>query len=129
MDFRETAPAGVDTAAFEGSLDARRGELVGVPGELAGLYALHQKLGKSRWADLVGRAERAASQGFVVEAHLGRVVTQKGYEAFQRDPGLKALLYPGGKPIAAGQRVKRPNLARTLRRIAQEGPRRSTRER
>ncbi len=122
LDFRETAPAGVDTAAFEGSLAERRGQLVGVPGEVAGLYALHQKLGKSRWADLVGRAERAASQGFVVEAHLGRVVTQKGHEAFQRDAGLKALLYPGGKPIAAGQRVKRPNLARTLRRIAQEGP-------
>jgi gamma-glutamyltranspeptidase/glutathione hydrolase len=122
LDFRETAPAGVDTAAFEDSLAERRGQLVGVPGEVAGLYALHQKLGKSRWADLVGRAERAASQGFVVEAHLARVVTQKGHEAFQRDPALKALLYPGGKPIALGQRVKRPNLARTLRRIAHEGP-------
>lgn len=122
LDFRETAPAGVDTAAFEGSLEGRRGQLVGVPGEVAGLYALHQELGKKPWAELVGRAERAASQGFLVEAHLARVVTQRGHEAFKRDPGLKALLYPGGKALKLGQRVKRPNLARTLRRIASEGP-------
>jgi gamma-glutamyltranspeptidase/glutathione hydrolase len=39
-----------------------------------------------------------------------------------RDAGLSALLLPGGKPIAVGSRVVQADYARTLKRLAGEGP-------
>ena len=122
LDFRETAPAAVDPTLFEGPREEKRGKLVGVPGEVAGLYELHRRFGKKPWKELVLHAESAARRGFAVEQHLAAVVTQKGHESFKRDAALKAFLYPAGKALGLGQNVRRPALARTLHRIAQEGP-------
>src|SRR5262245_4084970 len=54
LDFRETAPSGVDVSAFERRPlpDAERGKLVGVPGEAAGLHELSRRFGKRAWREL-----------------------------------------------------------------------------
>ena len=40
----------------------------GIPGSVAGLWALHQKYGKTPWRDLVRPAIDLAKDGFVVDA-------------------------------------------------------------
>jgi gamma-glutamyltranspeptidase/glutathione hydrolase len=124
LDFRETAPAELDAAVLDRRQIApeQRGHLVGVPGEPAGLFALHQRFGKRKWRDIVQRAERLARAGFPVEKHLANALTGRSAEAFRRDPGLAAVYYPGGRPAIVGQLLKNPKLAKTLQRLAAEGP-------
>ena len=123
LDFRETAPQGVDAAAFDQRpLPAgKQGVLVGVPGEVRGLYDLHKKFGKRAWADVVKPAQEAATRGFQVGRHLGDAL---GYSAQKLlgDPGIASVFYPGGKPAFVGRRVTNPKLGNTLALIAQQGP-------
>lgn len=123
LDFRETAPQGVDAAAFDQRpLPAdRQGVLVGVPGEVRGLYELHKKYGKRAWADVVKPAQDAATRGFQIGRHLGEAL---GYAAqkLMVDPGLASVFYTGGKPAFVGRRVTNPKLGHTLGLIAQQGP-------
>jgi gamma-glutamyltranspeptidase / glutathione hydrolase len=123
LDFRETAPAGIDAAAFESRPFAheQRGKLVGVPGEVAGLFELHKRFGKRRWSDVVAPAVRAAKGGFAIGQHLGAMLASSE-KAVRADPGMAAVFLLGGKPAAAGRRVTNPKLAQTLERIAAEGP-------
>lgn len=123
LDFRETAPLGIDAEAFEKRPfpDAERGRLVGTYGEAKGLFELHKRAGKLRWADLVARAERQARRGFVVGPHLaGSLAYATGSLAAQ--PSFAALYYPGGKAAPAGTRVVNSQLAKTLARLGAEGP-------
>lgn len=124
LDFRETAPAAVNRAA----LDRRplppeeRGHLVGVPGEVKGLYELVRRYGKKAWPDVVAPAESRARRGFAVGKHLARVLSGKFAESLKHDPGLVGLYFPGGRPAIEGRVIKNPKLAATLARIATEGP-------
>jgi len=123
LDFRETAPQGIDVAAFEQRPlpDSRSGVLTGVPGEVRGLFELHRRFGKRPWVDVVAPAEDAASRGFQVGRHLANML---GYaqKSLMADPGLAGVFYPGGKPALFGQRVTNPKLGKTLSGIAQRGP-------
>jgi gamma-glutamyltranspeptidase / glutathione hydrolase len=124
LDFRETAPAGVDASAFERRPlpDAERGHLAGVPGEVAGLFALHREHGKLPWREVVAPAVRAARQGFSINPHVAMVLGFMG-DRLRIDPSLEALYFaPGKGPRAAGARVRNPALGKTLERIGAEGP-------
>lgn len=122
LDFRETAPAGVDVGAFDRRplADAERGKLVGVPGELAGLAALHRKFGKLAWSKVVAPAERWARTGYPVGEHLAQMLGTY-QKQIQIDAAIAGLFYPKGRPAAVGQRVVNPRLGRTLARVAREG--------
>lgn len=129
LDFRETAPAGVDTAV----LDVRpvpaekRGQTVGVPGEVAGLFELHSRYGKLAWKDVVSRAARLAEQGFATEPHtaeqVAEHVAQHADQLPKTSPGFRSVYLPGGSPAKLGQRLYARKLAKTLGRIAAEGKR------
>jgi len=123
LDFRETAPASLDVAAFERRPlpPPERGKLVGVPGEAAGLFELARRFGKRPWRELVAPALRLARQGFTVEPHLASVLGSNG-ESYRRMPSVDRLYYPGGVPVAFGARIKHPKLGKTLARLATEGP-------
>jgi gamma-glutamyltranspeptidase/glutathione hydrolase len=125
LDFRETAPSGIDVSAFERRPlpDAERGKLVGVPGEAAGLFELSRRFGKRTWRELCAPAERWARQGVAVEPHLGGLLAGSDARSYRRDAGLTSVYFPGGKPALVGQRVTNPKLARTLARLRNEGPR------
>jgi gamma-glutamyltranspeptidase/glutathione hydrolase len=76
LDFREVAPAAAtpdmyldkDGKPTDGSLHGDRA--VGVPGSVAGLWALHEKLGKKPWKELVAPAIALARDGFEVDEKL-----------------------------------------------------------
>jgi gamma-glutamyltranspeptidase / glutathione hydrolase len=123
FDFREMAPARLDVLAFEKRPlpPEERGKLVGVPGEVAGLHALQQAFGRHRWREVTLPAVRLARDGFSVGPHLGRALRAKGRFA-SGDAELRSLFWPGGSPLRAGRRLVNPALARTLERVADEGP-------
>jgi gamma-glutamyltranspeptidase/glutathione hydrolase len=123
LDFRETAPRAIDAASFEQRPFPveRRGQLVGVPGEVQGLWELHRRFGRSPWSELFTPAVRAARQGFLVGQHLGS--TLQSYESkLTFESRLQQLYYPRGRALPLGARVRVPELARTLERIAEGGP-------
>ena len=123
IDFRETAPMSVDVAAFERRPlpPEERGILVGVPGEVSGLFELHRRFGKLSWAEVVRPAREAAERGFQVGRHLANMLAY-GKDRLIVDPGIAQVFFPGGKPALFGTRVRNPKLGKTLELIAQQGP-------
>ncbi len=125
LDFRETAPRVLDTAAFERRpLPAtERGKLVGVPGEAAGLAELSRRYGKRPWRELVRPALALARDGFRVEAHLASVLSARNAADYRRMRSVDRAFYPGNAALSVGRRTKNPPLAATLGRLLAEGSR------
>ena len=132
-DGRETAPAGTTSKLFLdddgqplGFRDAVvSGRSVGVPGVVKMLWLAHQKHGALPWSDLFEPAIRLAENGFEVQPKL--------QEWLEWDPVLKHMpvagdyFYKTGPdgaklPYKAGEIIKNPAYARTLREIAEKGP-------
>lgn len=129
LDFRETAPSAATRDLY---LDAR-GDVVpgrstvghlasGVPGTVAGLALLHEKYGSGRltWAQLVEPARRLAAQGFAVTPALARDL-QAGAELLGQFPASKHTFLRDGNLYRAGELLRQPELAATLRRLQQHG--------
>jgi len=124
LDFRETAPQAAKRDMY---LDASGKPLpgaslvghfaAGVPGTVAGLWEAHQKYGRLPWPDLVRPAIQLARNGFVPEDQLVRRINESlpdyaGKTNFGR--------YFGN--VDAKKTFRQPELARTLERIAKDGP-------
>jgi gamma-glutamyltranspeptidase / glutathione hydrolase len=125
LDFRETAPAGIDPSALDKRPvpPEKRGQMVGVPGEVAGLFELQQRYGKLKWTDVVTRAARLAEQGFVAEPHTTAQVAEQATGPLAGSPTFKSVYLPGGKPLSLGQKLRASKLGKTLARIASLGKR------
>ncbi|PKN31322.1 MAG: gamma-glutamyltransferase, partial [Deltaproteobacteria bacterium HGW-Deltaproteobacteria-20] len=124
LDFRETAPAGIDPRALDTRpvADANRGVLIGVPGEGAGLLELHRRWGRRSFASNAAAAIRAAERGFPLGPHMDR--TLRTHQAYLSVDGyLSSLFYPNGIAIVGGSSVRSPALAATLRGISSKGAR------
>lgn len=99
-----------------------RGPLaVAVPGALAGWCLALRRYGTAPLADVLAPAIQAAELGWTVTPYLSTCVGDCAAD-LARDPDLAALFLPGGAPVAAGTRMRRPDYAATLRLIAQDGP-------
>lgn len=96
--------------------------LVNVPGTVAGMELAWKKYGtrKLTWAELLAPAIRAAENGFVVSQGLATTLATER-EHFLKYPSSKALFFPGGEPLRAGDTLRNPDLARTLHAIADGG--------
>ncbi len=123
IDYRETAPAAADRDMY---LDENGdvipglsliGHLsVGVPGTVAGFWEAHQRFGTLPWKDLIMPAVRLAEDGFEVPERLGGGMLTR----LERYEGKTNFAdYFGG--MAGGELHKQPELAATLRRIAENG--------
>lgn len=125
-DFRETAPAATQLADYLGAdgraiaaRSQRGGLAVAVPGYVAGLWTLHRKYGKLPWQDLVRPAADVAARGFPIGGQLAAAIALVQPTL---DPAALALFAPDGRPLRKGEILRMPRLARTLERIAREGP-------
>ena len=125
LDYREIAPLAATRNMYldaEGNLTDKSivGPLAsGVPGAVAGLTAALARYGTMTLAQAMAPAIRYAEEGFVVDAALARSIASNAslIEQFDgKDPFLA-----GGKAPEAGTVLKQPALARTLRRIAEQG--------
>ena len=130
LDGREKAPAAAPANMFLDEhgkplpfLEAvRSGRSTGVPGVIAMLYAAHTKFGSMRWKELFQPAIRAASQGFRVPARLAMFLGEGS--PFPPTNEIRQLFSrPDGESLEADDIFRNPEYAKTLERIAHEGPR------
>jgi gamma-glutamyltranspeptidase / glutathione hydrolase len=96
------------------------GAAVLVPGALRGLEALWKRSGALSWPRLVAPARDLAAKGFVTDALFSATVASRR-EVLERSDYARALLLPGGEPIAPGVRLAQPELAAFLEDVARDG--------
>ena len=124
LDYRETAPAAADRDMYldpAGNVTdglSTRGHLaVGVPGTVAGIAAMHERLGSMPWADLVQPAIDFARDGYrLSESEVNRLKRyHDDFAEFNDDTPFS------DSSMVAGTQVQQPDLAATLLRIQAEG--------
>jgi gamma-glutamyltranspeptidase / glutathione hydrolase len=123
IDFREVAPAAATREMFVQPTDRTPHRRVGVPGTVRGLALAHSRLGKLPWRDLVQPAIELADRGFDLDAatakSLNDVLATSDKTQFRELHRVYGR--PDGEKWKAGDRLVQPDLARTLRRIAEHG--------
>jgi gamma-glutamyltranspeptidase/glutathione hydrolase len=77
--------------------------------------------GSKPWKDLVAPAVKLARDGFELSEALARSL-ERTLPNFKRYPASFAQFSKNGEPYQAGEIFKQPDLARTLQRIADQGP-------
>jgi gamma-glutamyltranspeptidase / glutathione hydrolase len=125
IDFRERAP---QKASHDMYLDAS-GKLTrdsiegwrasGVPGTVRGFQLAHGKYGRAKWSEVLAPAIELAAQGFAVSYSLADSL--KSAANLSMSPESKRIFQNGGTYYEAGDRLKQPELARTMDRIAKSG--------
>jgi gamma-glutamyltranspeptidase/glutathione hydrolase len=127
-DFRETAPTGSKPTMWlkeDGTYDPDRHHeshlAVGVPGTVAGLHMAWKEKGKLPWRRLLEPAIEIAREGFVVTDGLARSL-RGVLPRMKKYPASVAQFSRDGAPYEPGDLLQQPDLARTLERIAEEGP-------
>ncbi|WP_124949145.1 gamma-glutamyltransferase [Sulfuriferula thiophila] len=127
-DGRETAPAaatadmflddtGLPVSFYQAVIG---GKSVGVPGTLRMLALAHAHQGKLPWRTLFGPAIKLAERGFIVSPRLHALIARDKYLPLQA--AARAYFYHAdGTPLAAGERLVNPQLAKVLRQVAQRG--------
>src|SRR5437867_5605510 len=126
LDYRETAPAGASRDMYLDSAghvteQSLTGHLAsGVPGSVAGMYEAWKKYGRRPWATLVAPAIHLA------EGHMLDGVRSRDLEAdadrLRLFPASARQFLVDGHAPPAGTMFRQPDLARTLRLIADSGP-------
>jgi gamma-glutamyltranspeptidase/glutathione hydrolase len=116
------AAAGATPALFAAQGIERmpgRGALsVTVPGAVSAWHAALERYGTITLAEALAPAIAIAEGGFMASETLA-----EDLEAAARlNDGGRRIYEPGGTPVAEGDLLKSPELARTLRRLATEGP-------
>jgi gamma-glutamyltranspeptidase/glutathione hydrolase len=124
LDYRETAPR----AASERMYLDRKGDPVpglstvgnlssGVPGTVAGLAEAHRRFGRLSWRQDLAPAVALVRDGFIVPAGLAAERDEA------RDEFSSTNFAAWARGLTTGRRFRQPQLAATLQRIADGGPR------
>jgi gamma-glutamyltranspeptidase/glutathione hydrolase len=124
IDYRERAPLAAhrdmyldENGEFIEQSTLIGGQAAGVPGTVAGFWAAHKRFGKLPWADVIAPAVKLAADGF--NPHKITVdYVRKVDDWFDDRVNFKE--YFGH--MAEGARFRQPELAATLKRIAEHGP-------
>ena len=145
IDFHGKVPAAASPAMWENLIEgeARDGfgfilegrvndigyQAITVPGSLKAYGEAHAEFGVLPWERVVAPAIAQAEEGFVVRPHVHRFWTDTSDmgrapnpERIRATPAA-AKLYcdASGEPLKPGSLIKNPDLANTLRRIADSG--------
>ena len=127
IDYREVAPLAATRNMYldaSGKLTDRsiRGYLAsGVPGSVAGMAEALKSYGTMSLAAVMVPAIRLAADGFVLDSAYAQSLAAS--VAMFGASGGGAVFVPRGMPMSAGSRLTQPDLARSLRLIAEQGPR------
>ena len=130
FDGRETAPKAATAQYFFGDngkpMNFRdavlSGRSQGVPGAIAALYLAQKTHGRLPWRDLFADAERLATEGFKVSPRLAEMINSRFPQALTPDT-TAYFTKPGATTrYQAGDVLKNPAYAATLRKLAGEGP-------
>ena len=127
IDFRSVAPAAATLAMLvndkgEETTRASRGyRASAVPGTVAGLALAHKQYGKLPWKDVVLPAWRLAAEGVVLTPDEAFVFSWAQERMTESVAGQRTFYKPGGELYKAGEILKQPDLAWSLRQIADHG--------
>jgi len=127
LDHRETAPASahrdmyLDAAGnvVEG-LSTRSHKAAGTPGSVDGLLVLLDRYGTMSRKQVMAPAIRLAKNGFPLTFDLARQFGEQ-LPRMANYPASVAKFSRGGTPYQPGDTWKQPDLAKTLKRISDEG--------
>lgn len=130
VDFSNECPLGMEPGIFEcdengehtGQAHSRGHRSVLIPGLLRGLEAIHREYGLKPWGDLFENAIRLADEGFHVGWFYRRQQEEPRFEELcAAYPELARIHSASGAPLAKGALLRQPDLAKTLREIAEKG--------
>ena len=123
LDYREVAPGKADKDMF---LDGKKNVIdnlslyshkaSGVPGTVAGMWAVHQRFGRLSWKDVMAPAIRFANDGFRVNKQL---VTR--YQEIEPTAPANGYFKHYFGSMKEGHMFKQPELGKVLERIAMQG--------
>ncbi len=126
LDYREKAPlaAQADSYIKDGSIIEGKSlhslYASGIPGSVAGMWAMHDSLGSMPWMDLLMPAIELAEFGFPLTAIQALEINQLANTFRESNPQGAGPFTRGGWD--EGSLFVQPDLAMTLRTIASEGP-------
>lgn len=129
-DGRETAPKAAGPDLFLGP-DGKplnfvtavlSGRSTGVPGAVAMLAQAQKEHGQIAWKSLFADAERLADDGFVVSPRMAGMINSPRVPQNVAPDVIAYFTKPDGKRYQAGDVLKNPAYAATVRRLAAEGP-------
>ncbi|KAF0568776.1 Gamma-glutamyltranspeptidase [Psychrobacter nivimaris] len=128
LDYREKAPSSASRDMYldeagnaVSDLSRYHGLAVGVPGTVAGLLKALEEHGTMSREQVMAPAIALAEDGIEVTAGLSESLTALS-DRLQKWPSTKKVFFkPDGSAYQPGERLKQPELARSLKRIAVQG--------
>jgi gamma-glutamyltranspeptidase/glutathione hydrolase len=129
IDYRERAPLAASRDMYldksgqiikDASIVGYRS--VGVPGSVAGMALAEERHGKLKWADVIEPAVKLASEGFVVNKTTADGL-QRSAGLLSKFPDSRAIFLRNGNYFQEDERLVQPELAATLKRLKDNGPR------
>ncbi|HEY7156710.1 MAG TPA: gamma-glutamyltransferase [Gemmataceae bacterium] len=121
IDYREKAPRAASKTMYTKKDNWYSAKAVGVPGTVRGLALAHARFGKLAWKEVVMPAVKLAEEGFVLDNQLADSLNW----IVGTSPEFPELRRVFGKNDEAawrpGDRLMQKDLAKTLRRIAEQG--------
>jgi gamma-glutamyltranspeptidase/glutathione hydrolase len=127
LDFRERAPLAAfpemwldENGEYSSQIHHYSHKAVGVPGTVAGFDKAHRLYGSVSWERLVSPAVSLADDGFEMTERLTGGLSAL-IERRSQYPATVAAYSKGGVPYEAGEILRQPDLASTLRRIERDG--------
>jgi gamma-glutamyltranspeptidase / glutathione hydrolase len=122
LDYREMSPRNATAEMYEDPEASVFGaRAAGVPGTVAGLAEALQRFGRWSWDRIVSLCIPLAESGTWVTTRQG--AAYQVYESeLERYPSTREAFFIAGRVPAPGHLVISPDLARTMRALAEEGP-------
>ncbi|MGH9825107.1 MAG: gamma-glutamyltransferase, partial [Blastocatellia bacterium] len=128
IDYRERAPlAATRDMYLDASGNVIKGasivgyKAIGVPGTVAGMALAEQRYGKLKWADVVEPALKLATDGFILN-HITASGMKYSSRLLDQFPDSNRIFLHGGDYYKEGDRFVQPDLAGTLLRLKDKGP-------
>ena len=122
IDYREVAPLAASRTMYTPKDTWYTHKAVGVPGTVSGMFLAHKRFGKLPWKDVVAPAVKLAEDGFLIDRQLAGSLNWIT-TSFQVTPEMVRVLGKdnGKSPWQTGDRLVQKDLARTLKRISEQG--------
>jgi gamma-glutamyltranspeptidase/glutathione hydrolase len=127
IDAREVAPKAASRDMYldkDGNpvrgLSTQTALAAGIPGEPAGLAYMAQKYGKLPLSKSLAPAIKLAEEGFPLYTRLRGSIAQRK-SIFSKSPEAAAVYLVNGDTPAEGAIIKQPELAKSLRVLAEQG--------
>ena len=131
IDYREKAPSAAHRDLFldeKGNYDKKKAQFsllsAGVPGTVAGLHYALTKYGTMTWQEVLEPSIRLAEEGFSVPHDLANILASSRYKKrlSSNEAAAKSYYKSDKSNYQAGEILKLPDLAWTLKQLSDNGP-------